>query len=196
MRLFRGKVIILLSGVILAATFGTIIFLAKYSLPDPSCANRQQLFYWLACKDLSKQPWEIRLTLANRLEQESCEGLDWRTVDVSLDELQQNMVWDNISLLLKPWLMEKAKSYGKLSVEKRRDYVDRLIDVISAWRGIEKLLPSRIKDTPGVKTSSGLTSYLCSEIDRIVMESGSPEREQIGELWQALKLRWLIRAFS
>jgi hypothetical protein len=173
-----------------------MIFLSQYDLSDPACANRRQLFYWLAYKDLSKQSRQTRLILANRLEQECYKGLDWHSVSVSLDESQQNRVWDNIPLMLRPWLAEKARSYARLTAEKRPDYVDRLIDVITAWRGIEKLLPSQMKLSPGEKTSPGLSNLLCSEIDRIVEESDPPEREQIGELWQALKVRWLLRICS
>jgi hypothetical protein len=173
-----------------------VIFLTRYSLPDPACANRQQLFYWLAYKDLSKQSWQTRLILANRLEQECRKGLDWQSVKVSLDESQQNRVWDNITLLLRPWFVEKARSYARLTAAKRPDYMDRLIDVITTWRGIEKLLPSQMKLSPGEKKSPSLSNLLCSEIDLIVEESDPPEREQIGELWQALKVRWLLRICS
>jgi len=190
------KLLILISAVSLVTTIGALIFFTQYGLPDPACANRQQLFYWLAYKDLSKQSWQTRLILANRLEQECSKDLDWQSVSVSLDETQQNRVWDNIPLLLRPWLVEKARSYARLTVEKRSDYVDRLIDIITAWRGIEKLLPSQIKLSPGAKKSPGLSNLLCSEIDRIVEESELPERKQIGELWQALKVRWLLRICS
>jgi hypothetical protein len=74
--------------------------------------------------------------------------------------------------------------------------MDRLIDVITTWRGIEKLLPSQMKLSPGEKKSPSLSNLLCSEIDLIVEESDPPEREQIGELWQALKVRWLLRICS
>ena len=173
-----------------------MIFLSQYDLPNPAYANRQQVFAWLACKDLSKQSWQNRLILANRLEEECCKGLDWKAVGASLDETQQNRVWGNIPLLLRPWFVEKAKSYGKLTAEKRLDYIDRLIDIITAWTGIENLFPNRMNVLPGGKTSSGLLNLLCSEIDQIVEESDPPQRELIDNLWKALKVRWLIHNLS
>ncbi len=184
------------SAVSLVITIGVVIHLSLYDLPDPAYANRQELFAWLVCKDLSKQTWQNRLILANRLEQECCKDLDWKAIGVSLDETQQNRVWGNIPVLLRPWLVEKARFYGKLTAEKRLDYIDRLIDIITAWTRIENLLPNRMNVLPGGKSSSGLLNLLCSEIDRIVEESDPPERELISELWKALKVRWLIRNLS
>jgi hypothetical protein len=189
----RGKLIILISAVLLAATIGALIILSQYDLPNPACANRQELLAWLAYKDLSQQSWQNRLILANRLEQECSQGLDWKSVGAFLDKTQQNRILGNIPLLLRPWFIEKARSYGNLTAEKRQDYIDRLIDIITVWTGIEKLLPDRLNVLHGEKKSSRLSNLLYSEIDRIVEESDSPEREQISELWNALKLRWLYR---
>jgi hypothetical protein len=193
MRLSRGKMLILISALSVAITIGAVIFLTQYDLPNPACANRQELFYWLAYKDLSKQSGQIRLILANRLEEECTKGLDWQNVRVQLDETQQNRIWNNMALLLRPWFVEKARSYGKLTIEKRPGYVDRLIDNIAVWRGIENLLPNRTKVSRGEKTYVGLSNLLRNEIDQAQQESDPPDREQIGELWNALKLRWLVR---
>ncbi|MGA2061215.1 MAG: hypothetical protein ABSG67_12085 [Thermoguttaceae bacterium] len=170
-----------------------MIILSQYDLPSPAYANRQELFAWLACKDLSKQSWQNRLILANRLEQECSRGLDWKSLGANLNETQQNRVWGNIPLLLRPWFVEKARSYAVLTAEKRLDYIDRLIDIITAWTGLENLLPNRMNVLPGEKSPSGLSNLLCSEIDRIVEESDPPDCEQINELWKALKVRWLFR---
>jgi hypothetical protein len=202
MRMSRGKLIILISIASLAISIGAVIFLIQFDLPSPAYANRQELFAWLIYKDLSKQSWQNRVILANRLEQE-CKNLDWKSLGISLNETQQNRVWCNIPLLIRPWFVEKARSYVKLTAEKRRDYVDRLIDIITAWAGIENLLPNRISGgCPNFRVNengtvpfsqSSITNLLCSEIDRIVEESDPPDREQISELWQALKVRWFFR---
>lgn len=189
----RGKLLILLSAALLVMPIGVMIFLSQCDLPDPAYANRQQLFAWLACKDLSKQSWQNRLILANRLEQECSRGLDWKSLGAKLNETQQNRVWSNIPLLLRPWFVEKARSYAVLTVEKRLAYLDRLIDIITAWTGIENLLPNRFHALPGEKSPSSLSNLLSSEIDRIVEESDPPDRDQIGQLWTALKVRWLFR---
>jgi hypothetical protein len=196
MRLSRGKLLILVSAISMGITIGAVIFLTQHNLPNPDCANRQELFCWLAYKDLNKQSRETRLILANRLEEECSKGLDWNAVGVKLDETQQNRVWNNIPLLLRPWFVEKARYYGKLTSEKRLNYVDRLIDSITAWRGIETLLPSRTKVTEGEKTSAGLSNLLWNEFERTQRESDPPDREQIGELWSVLKIRWLVRNLS
>ena len=183
----------MISAISLVVPIGAMIFLSQYDLPNPAYANRQQVFAWLACKDLSKQSWQNRLILANRLEQECLRGLDWKAVGANLNETQQNRVWGNIPLLLRPWFIEKARSYAVLTAEKRLVYIDRLIDIITAWTGIENLFPNRMNVLPGEKNASGISNLLCSEIDRIVEESDPPEREQISELWKALKVRWLFR---
>ena len=161
--------------------------------PDPAYANRQQLFYWLIYVDLSAQPMQTRLVLANRLEEECCNGLDWQSVDVKLDKPQQDRLWSNIPLILRPWFVDKARFYSNLRPEKRQDYVDRLIDIITAWQGIEKLLPNRLQGSTGGKASDGVTNLFLDEIERVQKESDTTEREQIGALWNALKLRWLVR---
>jgi hypothetical protein len=189
----RGKLLILVSAALLVVPIGAMTFMSQFDLPDPAYANRQELFAWLACKDLSKQSWQNRLILANRLEQECSRGLDWKSLGAKLNETQQNRVWSNIPFLLRPWFVEKARSYAVLTVEKRLDYIDRQIDIITAWTGIENLLPNRLHVMPGEKSPSGLSNLLCSEIDRIVEESDPPDREQISQLWTALKVRWLFR---
>ncbi|MGA2799301.1 MAG: hypothetical protein ABSE63_17100, partial [Thermoguttaceae bacterium] len=93
MRSSRGKLLILMSAFLLVVPIGAMIFLSQYDLPDPAYANRQELFAWLACKDLSKQSWQNRLILADRLEEECRKGLDWKSLRVNLDETQQNRVW-------------------------------------------------------------------------------------------------------
>jgi hypothetical protein len=195
-RLSRGKLLLLISVALMGIAIGAGSFLIHYDLPDPACANRQELFCWLALKDLNEQSRETRLILANRLEEECIKGLDWKAIGVKLDEAQQNRIWNNIPLLLRPWFVDKAKYYGKLTSEKRLIYVDRLIDILTAWRGIESLLPSRTKASEGEKDSAGLSNFLLNEIERTQRESDAPDREQIGELWNALKIRWLVRSLS
>lgn len=172
---------------------GLFVFFYKNGLIDPAYANRQQLFYWLAAKDLGKESLKTKLSLANRLEEECSNGLDWQAIPISLDENQQDRVLNNITILIRPWFAEKARNYGELDTEKRTNYVDRLIDVLTVWRGIEKLLPNLQKDIQGITTSDGIVDLLYKEISLLEKESDEPERNQIGQLWTALKIRWTIR---
>jgi hypothetical protein len=190
----RRKILVLMIGGISIVVIGLVAYFFNGDLSDPAYANRQQLFCWLIYKDLNDQPRQTRLVLANRLEEECCKGLDWQSVSVSLDELAQDRVWNNIPLILRPWFVEKAKSYCKLPVEKRQDYLDRLIDVIAVWHGIEKLIPARIKSLNDANGSGGISKLLWKEIDQLQEESKTPENEQIGELWNALKVRWFVRS--
>jgi hypothetical protein len=193
MRISRGKLLILVTAASMMLAFGAAVFAFLYDLPDPAQANRRQLFCWLIEKDLGQQPRQIRLGLANRLEEECCNGFNWQEVNVQLDDAQQNRLWNNIPLILQPWFAEKAKNYCKLTNERRQDYLDRLINTISTWRGIERLIPNQTVDSKGEKSSAGLANLLGKEIERLQQETNSPDREQIGELWNAIKLRWLVR---
>jgi hypothetical protein len=193
MRISRGKLLIMVSAASMMLALGAGVFLLLYDLPDPAQANCRQLFCWLIEKDLDQQPRQIRLVLASRLEEECCKGLNWQDVDVKLDDAQQNRLWNNIPLMLQPWFVEKAKEYCKLTNEHRQEYIDRLINTISVWRGIETLMPRRTQDSRGEKSSAGLSNLLWKEIERLQQEANPPEREQISELWNALKLRWLVR---
>jgi hypothetical protein len=193
LRITRGKLLIFMTTLPMAIAIVVIFFLINNDLHSPACANRQELLCWMVYKDLNKHSVEDRLIIANRLEEECSKGLDWQSISVTLDEAQQDQVWNNISLILRPWFAEKAKSYVKLSAEQRQDFIDRLIDVITVWRGIEKLLPSRMQSSINKKGSSGMTNLLSKEIEQLQEESNHPDREQIAELWAALQVRWLIR---
>jgi hypothetical protein len=196
MRVSRGKLLVLLSAALIMPVGGAAVFSFFYALPNPENATRQELFFCLIERDLTRESPQTRLLFANRLQELCNKDFDWHSVKVKLNDTQQARAWKNISSLLQPWFLDKAVYYGNLEPEKRLEFIDHLIDVLSAWQGVENLLPNRLESADNRGVSAKLSDIVHHDIDKMITESDSPEREQIGELWNALKMRWLLRCFS
>ena len=129
-----------------AAIGGAIPFFSR-DLPDPAKANREELLRWLITKDLAKEPAPTQLALAQRLETEFAAGVDWSEFKNQIDEPQCRATVRKISpAFCVPWILEKADAYGQLAADQQTAFLDRLIDTLEVWQGVEKLLPKQAEN--------------------------------------------------
>ncbi len=135
---------------ILVATAAlTAGFFYQPSLPHPRDADREQLVRWLVSRDLRGESNELRLALVQRLEEEFSAEMDWDSMSDRLTQPQQKRLRDNLVLLLRPWFMSKLNGYFSLPASERVAYVDRLLDTISLWSGVDTLQSCNPEDLQG-----------------------------------------------
>jgi hypothetical protein len=167
-----------------------------YGLPDPAKANRHELLRWLVTRDIALESLEIQSALADRLESEFGKDVDWSSFRGKLSEAQINRLIHNIPAVLRPWMLKKSDTYAQLSADCRTAFVDRMIDTLEVWQGIEKVIP----EPSGVGLSESqtpkLATLLTQEMEKLQKESTAAEQKKLGDLWLALQTRWFLRSFA
>ncbi|MBN2474722.1 MAG: hypothetical protein JXB62_08945 [Pirellulales bacterium] len=186
----RGIAAVLLSGTLAVAAAAGAAWVFWPGLPDPAVADRDGLFRWLVLRDLSNESPETQTLLAQRLEDEFSEGLDWESVGGKLDETQRTRLWGNILVLIEPWLKAKMEHYFALASAERGAYVDRFIDTISAWRGADSLRPEQGHNPDG---GGGIVSVVFEETEKWKKQADPQRRERISQFLLAVQARWLLR---
>jgi len=192
----RGILVVLASVLFVAAALGSAIPFFYGGLPDPAKANRHELLRWLITRDLAAETPTVRLALARRLETEFGSGVDWSKYQGKIDDAQRAQLLKNIPVVLRPWIQEKADAYARLAANEQAAFVDRLIDMLEVWRGIEELLPQPAENGPAAKESCALAAMLQQEIKGLEKESPAPRQKQISQLWSDVQWRWVMRALA
>lgn len=179
--------------VVTAVIGGTIPFFYR-DLPEPAKANRQELLRWLITKDLAKEPPERVLALGERLEAEFASGVDWSKYQSKLDEAQRKQLFQNIPYILRPWIVKKAEAYSQIAKDQKSAFLDRLLDTLEVWRGVEKLLPSSTAAGKEPAKSPKLLTILMQEMDKIQKESPDLQQKQVGKFWADVQMQWFLRS--
>jgi len=186
------------------------IYVLNPPLPKPAEADREEIVRWLVTRDLGRESSETRQILARRLEEEFGSGVDWESTKTQLSESQRNQLWENVVLLLEPWLLDKTQHYSQLPATERTAFLDELLDTVAIWRNIETLC-GQTKD-PGVAThtqSSGqdvpsnaagrqqsLIERFFSQAEKCKAEAQPEDRQKIDEFLVAVQGRWLVRSLK
>jgi hypothetical protein len=189
----RGMLALLALLVFVAAAVGGAIPFFYRELPDPAKANREELLRWLITKDIAKETPATQLALADRLETEFGSGVDWTAYQGKLEEPQRRQLLQNIPSVLRPWILEKADAYGRLSTDRQAAFLDRLIDTLEVWQGIEKLLP---QPTTNAKNPPTLATMMMQEIERLQKEAPAAQQKPLGQLWTDVQMRWFLRSIE
>jgi hypothetical protein len=162
-------------------------------LPDPATADRDGLLRWLVTRDLGQEPFETRLVLARRLEEEFSGKIDWAAVGRNLDGQRRDRLWDNVLLLLEPWFADKVDGYFRLQEPQRPAYLDQTLQLIENWKGATALSPEDSAASPQARRP-GLIEVVVERIGRWT-ESVTPQRrQQVREFLLAVQSRWLQAA--
>jgi hypothetical protein len=187
-------VAILLLTVVSAA--GMFVAFSQRGLPEPAKANRQELLRWLIAEDLARQTPETLLSLAERLEVEFGSGVDWAAFQSRLDDSQRRRLLQNIPSVLRPWILKKAETYAKIAADQKAAFLDRLLDTLDVWKGVEKLLPRAVPPGGESAEPSKLATILSSEMDALQRDAPATQQEQVGKFWTDVRLHWFLRGLT
>ena len=177
---------VLLILILVATAALTAGFLYQPSLPHPRDADRDQLVRWLAFRDLRGESGELRLILVQRLDEEFSAEVDWDSMSDRLTQPQQKRLRDNLVLLLRPWFMSKLDGYFSLPAPQRVAYVDRLLDTITSWSGVDTLPDCNPED---LQRGQSLLEILREKTARWQKEAAPPLRQRICEFLFAIQAR-------
>jgi hypothetical protein len=192
----RGIFAVLALFVVVAAAVGGTIPFFYGNLPEPAKANRHELLRWLIVKDLAKETPATQLTLAERLEEEFGSGVDWAEFQSKLNDAQRKQLFQNIPCVLRPWILKKAETYEQVAKDQKKAFLDRLLDTLEVWRGVEKLLPNATASGKEPAKSPKLAAILMQEMDKIQKESPVAQQKQIGKFWADVQMQWFLRSFA
>ncbi len=195
MRISRNRLLVIL--LLAFATLGGVgamgAFLLVTHLPHPEDASEDELMRWLVTQDLAAEAVEIRLAVAKRLEEESQSGVDWEAAARKLSVGQRQRLWENLPVLLEPWLMDKVDGYFGLIEGEQDVYLDRIIDTVRQWRGVDNLRPEDAAPSGTEPPSSGLMAVLCRRMEVLGEEAEPARRERLERFITAVQTRWFVR---
>ena len=161
-------------------------------LEPPEKADREELIRWLVTRDLALQPGQTRRALARRLEEEFQGDVDWDAAGRKLNVSQRRQLWANVPWLLEPWLLDKVEGYFGVPDRQRPAYVDRVIDTIVSWRGVEVLRPEGLDQ----EQPTALMAVLSQRFDVLRGRSDADRRRQMDQFLFAVQSQWLLRTFG
>ncbi|MGO9109435.1 MAG: hypothetical protein ACLP9L_09390 [Thermoguttaceae bacterium] len=193
--MIRGRYGLLIAVVLVAmlsAAAGAGVFLAYLPLPDPSVATRQQLFRWLVLRDLSKEPGETRQMILSRLDAEFEKAGDLTATIENMEDFHRQMLWHNIGVLLKPWLLSKVEQYSQLPAAQRTDYIDCFLDRAEVWSKVGSACLKNSTDG-GRKDGSSVSKLVMEQIRQCSDRAAPEQRQQIRAFVAAAQARWLWR---
>ncbi len=189
----RGILTVLVSAALLAAAAIAAAALLYPRLPDPEHANRRELIRWLVTQDLTHVPTATREALALRLEEEFSGEIDWPATASELTDAQRLQLCENVPLLVGPWMQAKAGCYAALSVAERVSYLDRLIDTLQQWRGLDEIAPASVASG---QSHPGLMANAMEQLSAVKEHADTAKRAEMSEFMLALETRWAVRELS
>ncbi|MBN1591024.1 MAG: hypothetical protein JW888_16040 [Pirellulales bacterium] len=197
MQINRGMVrtAALLAGFALVVSTAIVVWWHS-SRFDPATADQEELFCWLVTNDLNEVPPETRSLVADRLDEAFSEEIDWEKLAGRLTDDHRARLWANVPLLLEPWFMKKVDAYSKCPADKRTASVDRIIDTLSSWSGLDALQPESENGADSPKASRGLKDMLFDQIDKWRSRAKPDEQQRIEQFVTAIQVRWLFRQWA
>lgn len=192
-----GLLIALTVVAMLGVATGAGLFMVYAPLGDPASATPEQLLRWLVTRDLSKEPAALQQAFVHRVEDELGQPDDLTaltTTVAELDESRRAMLWNNIGVLLSPWLMEKADQYAQLPAAEQNAYLDRFLDSVEQWSKIgEACLKS---GGEGKKAEGPLSTLIADRVAECSRRAEPAQRKRISSFMAAVQARWIWRNLS
>jgi hypothetical protein len=156
-------------------------------LPDPRRADRDELIRWMVTRDLSTEPVALRTALAERIEREFSEGIDWHEADERLGDRHRRRLLANIPLLIDPWLRAKADCFARSAPEEQLAMLDRTVATLRRWQRAEVLVDA----SPPSDGSGDMYNRVMAELDHSLEHASPDERARVERFLAHLKARWV-----
>jgi hypothetical protein len=117
-------------------------------------------------------------------------------------------VWNNITLLLEPWFLDKVEQYSQLKPAERQAFLDRFLDRVDQWSGVDAICPKtsthhapRGESTPphaergeyDAGPPAGFVASLLARNGNCRQQADPAQRARIDAFVTAVEARWLWR---
>lgn len=144
-------------------------------LPAPSACTDEQLYRWLALRDMSVESPETQLALIDRFEEILVAESDERPAEIPSS--YQRQVDDNSRLLRSVWFNQRVSDFHQLPADERDAFLDRQITAISRWTELQ--------------SSGDETVSIGDVIREETVDFDDQQRRAAREAVRAAVLRWL-----
>ncbi|HYW78916.1 MAG TPA: hypothetical protein VE890_05030 [Thermoguttaceae bacterium] len=221
MQIPRKILILLITVALLAVGVAASIAMLYPRLPDPQVADREGLLRWLVTRDLRGEPIDTRRALARRFEEEFCKACDtaasdastsdagtsdagtsdaaaapdWESLAEQLDASQRQQFWENLTVVLEPWFLDKTDGYCEVSETERTAYLDRLIDMIAVMDGIDAIRPNSDESADHAE-DGGLYALLLEQTQQWKQKAEPSRQERIDRLLIDMQKRYILRTLG
>ncbi len=189
-----GLLIALTVVAMLSVAGGAGLFMAYAPLGDPAKATTEQVFRWLVTRDLAKEPAAVQEAIVQRVETDFDQSSDLSTAVAELDKSRRTMLWSNIGVLLRPWLLEKVDQYARLPAAEQGAYLDRFLDSVDRWSSIGAACLHDGGDAG--KANGSLSKLIADRIAECSRSAGPAEQKRISGFMSAVQARWVLRKLS
>ncbi|MDG2382413.1 MAG: hypothetical protein P8N76_12150 [Pirellulaceae bacterium] len=105
-----------------------------YRLPHPDVCDQDQLYRWMALRDLSEEPRDIQISLVGRFQDLMEEQRLGESVEI--DPRYESRVTANRKVLQDLWFQDAIEQFNLLPVNQRAEFLDRQIGTIQGWRAM------------------------------------------------------------
>lgn len=173
---------------------GAVVGTMRPDLPPPELADRDQLVGWLVTRDLAAEPIETRRALVRRLEEEFRGGIPWDDTARNLTDVQRRRVWDNLPMLLEPWLLDKVDAYWAGTGPERLAVLDGVLASIKSWQGASVLRPEPTQPNDG--EDRGFMAVLQDQVASLEDKADPSRRQRIEQFVAAVRARWFWRTLA
>ena len=188
-------VIALMVVAMIGVAAGAGFFIAYAPPGDPSKATTEQVFRWLVTRDLAKEPVSVQQAIVHRLESDFGQTSSLSAAVAQLDESRRAMLWNNIGVLLGPWLMERVDRYAELPAAQQGAFIDRFLDSVDQWSKIAEAC-LRGRGSQSEKADGSLSKLIADRIAECSRRAGPAEQKRISGFMAAVQARWIWRKFS
>lgn len=160
---------------------------------DPAALGHDELLEWLVTYDLEEVSPQTRCLLAKRLDEGFSGEMDWKAVNDQLTPRHRAQLWKNVPLILEPWFLDKVRRYHECETSDRMAFLDRAIDTLTVWKGLDALSPP---SGQGDGDWGEMETLLRRQI-AVWRDRAKPDQQQrIDQLVSAIEVRWLFRQLA
>lgn len=178
--IITGACFVLLLGVSLAAAVQTI----RAGLPETPPSNTAVLLQQLAAKDVADEAHGAKLKIADRVQRDLRDNVDWPAELLALSEPRRTQLVENIAELAKESFMAKVDIYFRMPEHRRKRYLDRQIDDIMSWA---KIIDRSVNPADQALMGPAALAALLSRVNQWYRKATPDEIEHLQKFQQALR---------
>lgn len=138
LRKLRDYVTLIVFGILLAISLAAGFETARQGFPAPVSISPGERLRWLGEHDIRNEPRDVKLRLADRLEDDFSHNLDWQAEVAQFNDKQWKLFDANFDELMRLWFLQKVDTWASLAEEERDLYLDDQLRYLMSWKPITR----------------------------------------------------------